>query len=117
MGLFIIQFLVGIFSFLLLLCCESSTPGWGCSPWDSSSYSSSSGSSASCYSCAASHPLLAGAAHHGTLHHTVPRRDLQLPATPVLRVIHSWLGLLTMGLFIIQFLVGIFSFLLLLCCE
>lgn len=31
--------------------------------------------------------------------------------------IHSWLGLLTMGLFIIQFLVGIFSFLLLLCCE
>jgi len=31
--------------------------------------------------------------------------------------IHSWLGVLTMGLFSIQFLVGIFSFLLLLCCE
>jgi len=31
--------------------------------------------------------------------------------------IHSWLGLLTMGLFTLQFLVGIFSFLLLLCCE
>lgn len=31
--------------------------------------------------------------------------------------IHSWLGLLTMGLFLLQFLVGVFSFLLLLCCE
>jgi len=30
---------------------------------------------------------------------------------------HSWLGLLTMGLFLLQFLVGVFSFLLLLCCE
>ena len=31
--------------------------------------------------------------------------------------IHSWLGLLTMGLFLLQFLVGVLSFLLLLCCE
>jgi len=31
--------------------------------------------------------------------------------------IHSWMGLTTMGLFALQFLVGFFSFLLLLCCE
>ena len=31
--------------------------------------------------------------------------------------IHSWLGLLTLGFFFMQFLVGVFSFLLLLCCE
>jgi len=31
--------------------------------------------------------------------------------------IHSWMGLTTMGLFALQFIVGFFSFLLLLCCE
>jgi len=31
--------------------------------------------------------------------------------------IHSWLGLVTMGLAILQFLVGVASFLLLLCCQ
>jgi len=31
--------------------------------------------------------------------------------------IHSWLGALTMGIFLLQFLVGVFSFLVLLCCE
>nr|XP_014294049.1 cytochrome b reductase 1 isoform X2 [Halyomorpha halys] len=31
--------------------------------------------------------------------------------------IHSWMGLVTMGLFAIQFVVGFFSFLLLLCCD
>ncbi|KAF2883277.1 hypothetical protein ILUMI_22895 [Ignelater luminosus] len=30
---------------------------------------------------------------------------------------HSWIGLVTMGLFAIQFVVGFFSFLVLLCCE
>jgi len=31
--------------------------------------------------------------------------------------LHAWLGLTTMGLFAIQFVVGFFSFLILLCCE
>jgi len=31
--------------------------------------------------------------------------------------LHSWMGLTTMGLFALQFIVGFFSFLLLLCCE
>lgn len=31
--------------------------------------------------------------------------------------LHSWLGLTTMGLFAIQFILGFFSFLILLCCE
>ncbi|XP_075237908.1 cytochrome b561 family member no extended memory isoform X2 [Lycorma delicatula] len=30
---------------------------------------------------------------------------------------HSWMGLITMGLFAMQFVVGFFSFLVLLCCE
>ncbi|XP_019872564.1 lysosomal membrane ascorbate-dependent ferrireductase CYB561A3 isoform X2 [Aethina tumida] len=31
--------------------------------------------------------------------------------------LHSWIGLVTMGLFAIQYIVGFFSFLILLCCE
>lgn len=31
--------------------------------------------------------------------------------------LHSWIGLVTMGLFAIQFVIGFFSFLILLCCE
>ncbi|XP_056638322.1 lysosomal membrane ascorbate-dependent ferrireductase CYB561A3-like isoform X6 [Diorhabda sublineata] len=31
--------------------------------------------------------------------------------------LHSWIGFVTMGLFAIQFVVGFFSFLILLCCE
>ncbi|KAL5286605.1 CYBRD1 family protein [Megaselia abdita] len=31
--------------------------------------------------------------------------------------LHSWLGFVTMGLFVLQFVVGFFSFLVLLCCE
>merc|ERR1719460_1115970 len=31
--------------------------------------------------------------------------------------LHSWMGLASMGLFALQFIVGFFSFLLLLCCE
>ena len=47
------------------------------------------------------------------------RRDKQDNPNPLPHFysIHSWLGLLTMGLFVLQFLVGVFSFLLLLCCE
>lgn len=44
-------------------------------------------------------------------------KDGNADPIPHLYSIHSWLGLLTMGLFLLQFLVGVLSFLLLLCCE
>jgi len=45
-------------------------------------------------------------------------KDTGLPApTPHFYSIHSWLGLATMAVYILQFLVGFFSFVLLLCCE
>jgi len=39
------------------------------------------------------------------------------PKIPHFYSLHSWLGLTTMGLFAIQFVIGFFSFLILLCCE
>ncbi|OXA58732.1 cytochrome b reductase 1 isoform X3 [Folsomia candida] len=43
--------------------------------------------------------------------------ELVTPKIPHFYSLHSWLGLTTMGLFAIQFVIGFFSFLILLCCE
>ncbi|XP_066998243.1 lysosomal membrane ascorbate-dependent ferrireductase CYB561A3 isoform X2 [Anabrus simplex] len=43
--------------------------------------------------------------------------SLSNPPVPHFYSLHSWLGLITMGMFALQFIVGFFSFLLLLCCE
>jgi len=50
--------------------------------------------------------------------HTLAKDDNGLPKPiPDFYSLHSWMGLATMGLFALQFIVGFFSFLLLLCCE
>uniref|UniRef100_A0A1B6MBE0 Cytochrome b561 domain-containing protein n=1 Tax=Graphocephala atropunctata TaxID=36148 RepID=A0A1B6MBE0_9HEMI len=39
------------------------------------------------------------------------------PPKPHFYSMHSWMGFVTMGLFVFQFVVGFFSFIILLCCE
>ncbi|CAH0555999.1 unnamed protein product [Brassicogethes aeneus] len=43
--------------------------------------------------------------------------NMARPTMPNFYSIHSWVGLVTMGLFAIQYVIGFFSFLVLLCCE
>uniref|UniRef100_A0A1B6CL74 Cytochrome b561 domain-containing protein n=1 Tax=Clastoptera arizonana TaxID=38151 RepID=A0A1B6CL74_9HEMI len=44
-------------------------------------------------------------------------RNLADPPLPNFYSMHSWMGFVTMGLFAFQFVVGFFSFIILLCCE
>ncbi|KAI9576012.1 hypothetical protein GQX74_000374 [Glossina fuscipes] len=43
--------------------------------------------------------------------------NLVEPPKPHFYSLHTWLGLITMAMFAVQFIVGFFSFLVLLCCE
>lgn len=44
-------------------------------------------------------------------------KNVQTPPQPHFYSLHSWMGFVTVGLFGLQFVVGFFSFLVLLCCE
>ncbi|XP_037821797.1 probable ascorbate-specific transmembrane electron transporter 2 isoform X2 [Lucilia sericata] len=43
--------------------------------------------------------------------------NLSEPPKPNFYSLHTWLGFVTMGMFVMQFVIGFFSFLILLCCE